>query len=70
MCQEDEHTIWVATNDGFDIIHSDKGKISYIEKSKGPANDTTRMITSDGNGHIWVAYKNGQVDMFDPGKST
>ncbi len=70
VCQGDDHTIWVATNKGFDIIHTDKGRISYIGKAQGTSNDTTRMVTNDGKGHIWVAYKNGQVDMFDPGKST
>ena len=70
VCQDDKNNIWLATNDGFNIIHSDKGKISYIKKSMGLANDTTRAIASDGNGHIWVAYKNGQVDMIDPEKST
>ncbi len=61
--QADKNNIWLATNDGFDIIHSDKGKISHIKKSAGLANDTTRIITGDGNGHFWVGYKNGQVDM-------
>ncbi|HET7000325.1 MAG TPA: two-component regulator propeller domain-containing protein, partial [Puia sp.] len=67
---KDKNKIWLATNDGFNIIHSDKGKITYIKKSYGLANDTTRLVTEDGNGHIWVAYKNGQVDMFDPSKGT
>src|SRR5579863_7918603 len=70
VCQEDKNNIWLATNDGFNIIHSDKGKISYFKKSMGLANDTTRAVATDGNGHIWVAYKNGEVDMFDPAKST
>ncbi len=70
VCQDDKNNIWLATNDGFNIIHSDKGKISYIKKSVGLASDTTRAIARDGNGHIWVAYKNGQVDMIDPAKST
>ncbi|HEY2350494.1 MAG TPA: two-component regulator propeller domain-containing protein, partial [Puia sp.] len=70
VCQADKNNIWLATNDGFDIINSEKGKISFIKKSMGLANDTTRSVVSDGNGHIWVAYKNGQIDMFDPAKST
>jgi signal transduction histidine kinase/CheY-like chemotaxis protein/ligand-binding sensor domain-containing protein len=68
--QEDKNNIWLATNDGFDIIHSDKGKISYVKKSLGLANDTTRAVVGDGQGHIWVAYKNGQVDMIDRAKNT
>ena len=70
VCQGDAHTIWLATNNGFDIIHSDKGRISYLQKAQGTANDTTRLVANDGKGHIWVAYKNGQVDMFDPEKGT
>ncbi|HLA57124.1 MAG TPA: two-component regulator propeller domain-containing protein, partial [Puia sp.] len=70
VCQGDHHTIWLATNNGFNIIHTDKGRISYIKKSHGTANDTTRAVANDGNGHIWVAYKNGQVDMIDPSKGT
>jgi len=68
VCPGDDHTIWVATNNGFNIIHTDKGRISYLQKAQGTANDTTRLVANDGKGHIWVAYKNGQVDMFDPEK--
>jgi signal transduction histidine kinase/CheY-like chemotaxis protein/ligand-binding sensor domain-containing protein len=70
VCQEDRNNFWLATNDGIDIIRTDKGKISYIKRSAGLDNDTARAIANDGNGHIWVAYKNGQVDMFDPAKNT
>jgi signal transduction histidine kinase/CheY-like chemotaxis protein/ligand-binding sensor domain-containing protein len=70
VCQADKNNIWLATNDGFDIINTEKGKISYIKKSQGLANDTTRAVVNDGKGHIWVAYKNGQIDMFDPTKGT
>lgn len=71
ICEDDDGNIWVATNNGVNIISIQNGKRS-ISTLKTPSNNTTSIIC-DNNDKIWVGTKDIgciRIDDFKTGRIT
>ncbi len=63
--EDDKKNIWLATNNGINIINTEKGSIRYLNSSRGLYEDTVRNVTGDPRGRIWFTFKNSGVQTLD-----
>lgn len=69
---ENENYIWVATNDG--LCRFDGKVFKVFKKENGSANSISEnnieTLLFDSNGLLWIGFKTGGVDVYDPKKGT
>jgi len=69
---ENENYIWIATNDGlcrydgkiFKVFKKENGSINSISENN------IETLLFDSNGLLWVGFKTGGVDVYNPKKGT
>lgn len=69
---ENENYVWIATNDG--LCRFDGKVFKVFKKETGTANSISEnnieTLRFDSNGLLWIGFKTGGADVYDPKKGT
>ena len=59
MLEDDQHYIWIGTNNGLCCLNPDLGNLIRMTVDNGFPDDLIMGLLQDSNGNIWVSHKKG-----------
>ena len=57
--RDKQNNIWLATNDGLDVLDEKTGKVAYYYMENGLPSNLIASILADNNNNLWIATDNG-----------
>lgn len=63
---ENEHYLWIATEDGLNRFDGHRFKVYKSGGGSGIKNNNIETIFLDSRGMLWIGFKTGGVDIYNP----
>lgn len=63
---ENDHYMWIATEDGLNRFDGHRFKVYKSKSSNNLKNNNIETLFLDSKGLLWIGFKTGGVDIYDP----